>query len=259
MKPLWSDYRGAVGAACLALALAAAWGTPASAQVSFEWNPAGVGVTTDGPFTADRMTTADYVGINITGPDGSNPGNFLFNETGMVNAAAFTDLGSAAFTPGLGQTLLHNGYVIYATFTATGSIAASNFNLGVGQSGGGVFDTFSYDLWAAQSSGPSPNFSANANGSGATLTGTDAPVLLADGSMVGVGTATLSNSSNGLSAGANILATFNEDATAQADNFFLAPPSNIALNLFSSTTNTGSVLTLANCAGPDKPTVARWS
>ncbi|MDQ2742969.1 MAG: PEP-CTERM sorting domain-containing protein, partial [Chloroflexota bacterium] len=64
------------------------------------------------------------------------------------------------------------------------------------------------------------------------------PVTLATGGLIS-GTSTVTNTPGaGLSAGANVVTTFNPVYPA----FFIAPASSLALNFFTSVTNTGSVL-----------------
>src|SRR5690348_17334118 len=132
-----------LAAALTLLGAAAAHADP----ITFQWNPSAVGVTPDTTFTANNITTADYVAINVTGP-GPGPNTVAFSEQGIVNASAFVLNGGSTTPIDLGR-VAPNGFVIFATFTATGNIAVTSLNPPVGTSTGGVFTAFSYDLWAA--------------------------------------------------------------------------------------------------------------
>ncbi|MCW3476420.1 flocculation-associated PEP-CTERM protein PepA [Limobrevibacterium gyesilva] len=223
------QLRKLAGGTIVATAMSLASIAGAQAAVTpFTWDPQAV-VGIGGTFSGDNITTKDYATVQVT-----DPATGAFTETGILKLDAFSLAGANSGTPGLNTT-----YALYATFNATGSIPGG-VAPGVGQTFGGTFNTFTFSLNVApQSGGP---ITYNATAAGATLTGIGASTTVANGSLLS-GTASISNTAlAGLSAGANVLTTFNYVDPA----FFIAPPSSLGLQLFSSIINTGSVLSLAN-------------
>jgi hypothetical protein len=228
-------------AATAAVFLALA-GSSYAAPLPVTWNPSAVGVAPtfgDQTFTTDDITTAEYGSIVLT-PTGSTS---TFVNDGLVNLSAFT-LGGSNVTPiPLGR---NPGYVLYAVYQAAGTLNGNTVSVPVGTTVAGTIPSFTYQLYAAAASGGLPAFGASL--AGGTVANIGAPVLLATGSEVSLGTASIANGQNsiGLSTHADILASFIQDPAAAADGFFVSPPASLALNLFSSTTNPGSVLTVAS-------------
>jgi len=232
-----------VGATTALLTMAGA-GSASAAPVTFTWNPNAEGITTTAPqqFTANDITTAEYGSIVL---GGNGPGTFT--NTGIVNLSAFTLNGANALSPGstLGagnNALFGTGYVLYATYQASGTTTATSIPT-TNTTITSPITSFAYQLFLAPAnSSTPPTFGANA--SGATVTNIGTPIELATGSEVTDGTATLTFTAGaGLSAGANVLTSFTATAAAEADGFFVDPPATMGLELFSSTTNTGSVVT----------------
>jgi hypothetical protein len=231
-----------VGAATALLTMAGA-GSASAAPVTFTWNPnaiPGITTTVAQQFTANDITTAEYGSI-VLGAGG--PGTFT--NTGIVNLSAFTLGGSSALSPGstLGagnSALFGTGYVLYATFQASGTTTATAIPTTTSTINSPI-TSFNFQLFLAPAdSSAAPKF--NASAAGASVTGIGTPVELATGSELTPGTATLTfTAGEGLSVGANILASFTE--TAAGAGFFVNPPATVGLDLFSSTTNTGSVVT----------------
>ena len=231
-----------VGAATALLTMAGA-GSASAAPVSFTWNPNAIpGITTTDPqqFTADDITTAAYGSIVL---GGAGPGTFT--ASGIVNLSAFTLNGADALPPGstLGagnSALFGTGYVLYATYQASGTTTATSLPTTTSTITSPI-TSFNYQLFLAPAdSSAAPTFVGSA--AGASVSGIGTPVELATGSEVTPGTATLTfTAGEGLSVGANILASFTE--TAAGAGFFVNPPATVGLDLFSSTTNTGSVVT----------------
>jgi len=229
-----------VGAATALLTMAGA-GSASAAPVSFTWNPNAIpGITTTDPqqFTANDITTAAYGSIVLSGAG-------TFTATGIVNLSAFTLNGADALPPGstLGagnSALFGTGYVLYATFQASGTTTATAIPTTTSTITNSI-TSFNYQLFLAPAdSSAAPTFVGSA--AGASVSGIGTPVELATGTQVINGTSTLTFTTGvGLSAGANILASFDE--TAAGAGFFVDPPATVALDLFSSTTNTGSVVT----------------
>jgi len=229
-----------VGAATALLTMAGA-GSASAAPVSFTWNPNAIpGITTTDPqqFTANDITTAAYGSIVLSGAG-------TFTATGIVNLSAFTLNGADALPPGstLGagnSALFGTGYVLYATYQGSGTTAANTLPTTTSTITNSI-TSFNYQLFLAPAdSSAAPTFVGSA--AGASVSGIGTPVELATGSEVTPGTATLTfTAGEGLSVGANILASFTE--TAAGAGFFVDPPATVALDLFSSTTNTGSVVT----------------
>ena len=234
--------------AILGLALSAASFAPAfAAPVSLTWNPsAALATTPDGSFTFNNITTADYGAVTLGAFNGTTTS---FTETGILNRAAFTNNASLTSGVNLGRAG-PAGYVEYVTFTATGTLAGNvmSFNVPPATTFGGLINTVDYKLFIVQSGGTAPSFGANSAGATGPTPIVGAPIDLAHGSLIGgPGTVTLSNSSNGLSAGANFTASFITDTSGAASNFFVNPAAGIGylgINLFSSSTNTGSVLSV---------------
>jgi len=229
-----------VGAATALLTMAGA-GSASAAPVTFTWNPNAAGITTTAPqqFTANDITTAEYGSIIL---GGAGPGTFT--NSGIVNLSAFTLNGSDALSPGntlgAGNGLFGTGYVLYATFQASGTTTATAIPTTTSTINSPI-TSFNFQLFLAPAdSSAAPKFSASA--AGASVSGIGTAVELATGSEVTPGTATLTfTAGEGLSVGANILASFTE--TAAGAGFFVNPPATVGLDLFSSTTNTGSVVT----------------
>jgi len=229
-----------VGAATALLTMAGA-GSASAAPVSFTWNPNAIpGITTTDPqqFTANDITTAAYGSIVLSGAG-------TFTATGIVNFSAFTLNGADALPPGstLGagnSALFGTGYVLYATYQASGTTTATSLPTTTSTITNSI-TSFNYQLFLAPAdSSAAPTFVGSA--AGASVSGIGTPVELATGTQVINGTSTLTFTTGvGLSAGANILASFDE--TAAGAGFFVDPPATVALDLFSSTTNTGSVVT----------------
>jgi hypothetical protein len=246
--------------ALLGFAMGFATITAANANALITWDPNAVGLGTaglDGPFSFNNITTADYTDIHVTSATATT---LNYTETGLLNLSAFS--GGSGSPLGLGRPSLgfisppsitpnpFAGYVIYASFTGTGTLPTSSLSLGVGQTAAGTLDALTYTLFAAPASGGLPTFGANTTGG--TLSNTGANITLATGSLLAPGTATLTNSNTGgLSAQALFSASFVPDPTVLAANpsFYVAPTTYIDLNLFSSSTNTGTVLTLDNGPG----------
>jgi hypothetical protein len=203
-----------------------------AAPITFTWNPSAAVSGADGSFTANDIIVADYAAIGVNSTANAN-GSFGFAENGLVNLETFKNGGTQASLPGLGQN-----YALYVQFSGTGTQGAGGVTPGVGQSIGGSFDSFTYTLLAASGK---PTFGVNTNGG--TVSGLGNTVTLASGSLIS-STTTLANTAGaGLSAGANVLATF--DPNSAEAGFFVNPDSTVALNLFSSITNTGSVLAVS--------------
>jgi hypothetical protein len=228
-----------VGAATALLTMAGA-GSASAAPVTFTWNPNAAGITTTAPqqFTANDITTAAYGSIVLSGAG-------TFTATGIVNLSAFTLGGADALPPGstLGagnSALFGTGYVLYATYQGSGTTAANSLPTTTSTITNSI-TSFNYQLFLAPAdSSAAPTFVGSA--AGASVSGIGTPVELATGTQVINGTSTLTFTTGvGLSAGANILASFDE--TAAGAGFFVDPPATVALDLFSSTTNTGSVVT----------------
>jgi len=229
-----------VGAATALLTMAGA-GSASAAPVSFTWNPNAIpGITTTDPqqFTANDITTAAYGSIVLSGAG-------TFTATGIVNLSAFTLNGADALPPGstLGagnSALFGTGYVLYATYQGSGTTAANTLPTTTSTITNSI-TSFNYQLFLAPAdSSAAPTFVGSA--AGASVSGIGTPVELATDTQVINGTSTLTFTTGvGLSAGANILASFDE--TAAGAGFFVDPPATVALDLFSSTTNTGSVVT----------------
>src|SRR5215467_6214856 len=114
---LGQKLRQSIFAAAVGL-LAAIGATPASAipNQSFTWSP-----STSNPalnlagatFTADNFTVTDWSTININTVTGA------FTESGLLQIAAFQNLGSSISPAGFGA----GGYQLYFTFTASGTLA----------------------------------------------------------------------------------------------------------------------------------------
>jgi len=216
-------------------------GSASAAPVSFTWNPNAIpGITTTAAqqFTANDITTAAYGSIVLSGAG-------TFTATGIVNLSAFTLGGADALPPGstLGagnSALFGTGYVLYATYQGSGTTAANSLPTTTSTITNSI-TSFNYQLFLAPAdSSAAPTFVGSA--AGASVSGIGTPVELATGTQVINGTSTLTFTTGvGLSAGANILASFDE--TAAGAGFFVDPPATVALDLFSSTTNTGSVVT----------------
>jgi len=231
-----------VGAATALLTMAGA-GSASAAPVSFTWNPNAIpGITTTDPqqFTADDITTAAYGSIVL---GGAGPGTFT--ASGIVNLSAFTLNAADALPPGstLGagnSALFGTGYVLYATYQASGTTTATSLPTTTSTITSPI-TSFNYQLFLAPAdSSAAPTFVGSA--AGASVSGIGTAVELATGSEITPGTSTLTFTAGvGLSSGANILASFNE--TPAGGGFFVAPPATVGLDLFSSTTNTGSVVT----------------
>jgi hypothetical protein len=228
-----------VGATTALLTMAGA-GSASAAPVTFTWNPNAAGITTTAPqqFTANDITTAAYGSIVLSGAG-------TFTATGIVNLSAFTLNGADALPPGstLGagnSALFGTGYVLYATYQASGTTTATSLPTTTSTITSPI-TSFNYQLFLAPAdSSAAPTFVGSA--AGASVSGIGTPVELATGTQVINGTSTLTFTTGvGLSAGANILASFDE--TAAGAGFFVDPPATVALDLFSSTTNTGSVVT----------------
>jgi hypothetical protein len=136
--------------------------------------------------------------------------------------------------------LFGTGYVLYATYQASGTTTATSLPTTTSTITSPI-TSFNYQLFLAPAdSSAAPTFVGSA--AGASVSGIGTPVELATGTQVINGTSTLTFTTGvGLSAGANILASFDE--TAAGAGFFVDPPATVALDLFSSTTNTGSVVT----------------
>jgi hypothetical protein len=229
-----------VGAATALLTMAGA-GSASAAPVTFTWNPNAIpGITTTDPqqFTANDITTAAYGSIVLSGAG-------TFTATGIVNLSAFTLNGADALPPGstLGagnSALFGTGYVPYATYQASGTTTATSLPTTTSTITSPI-TSFNYQLFLAPAdSSAAPTFVGSA--AGASVSGIGTAVELATGSEITPGTATLTfTAGEGLSVGANILASFTE--TAAGAGFFVNPPATVGLDLFSSTTNTGSVVT----------------
>jgi len=235
-------FRRTLGTAVAGAALLVAAGA-AQANTTVTWDPNALGLGTpafDGPYSFNNITTADYTDIHV---DTVGVSTLSYTETGLLNLSAFALSGSGTTPIGLGRPNgALNGYVLYASFTGTGTLPTSSLSLAVGQTATGTLNTLNYTLFAAPASGGTPTFTANTSGGHVSNIGGD--ITLATGSLITTGTATLTNSSTlGLSAQALFDATFVPDSTALADGFYITPTSYIGLDLFSSSTNTGTVLT----------------
>jgi len=199
--------------------------------IVFSWNPSAAVPGADGTFQANNIGQLDYASVNIT-----NQATGAFTEHALLNFTAFTNGGAVVPLPGLGTN-----YTLYVDFTGAGSqTPGSNFAIPVNTSVAGVFNSGTYTFFAAANGG---TFGATA--AGPTVAGLGAAVQLAHGTLLpGQGTTSLTNTTgSGLSAGANVNATFTEDFLP----FFVAPaPGTVSLVLTDSSTNTGSVLTTAN-------------
>jgi hypothetical protein len=136
--------------------------------------------------------------------------------------------------------LFGTGYVLYATYQASGTTTATSLPTTTSTITSPI-TSFNYQLFLAPAdSSAAPTFVGSA--AGASVSGIGTAVELATGSEITPGTATLTfTAGEGLSVGANILASFTE--TAAGAGFFVNPPATVGLDLFSSTTNTGSVVT----------------
>lgn len=235
-----------LGGAATALMAVTVVGSAAAAPITVTWQPTAVpGITDpyipalDTPtFSTDDITTAEYGSIVLT--PGATTSTFV--NQGLVNLSAFT-LGGSTTTPvALGRS---NGYVLFAMFDAKGTFNGTTVSPAVGATESGVITSFNYNLFIAPANGAAPAFGANS--AGPTAANLGSAILLASGSEISNGTTTLSNTaSGGLSAGANVVASFIENPAAIADGFYVSPPTDVALNLFSSTTNPGNVLTTPN-------------
>lgn len=204
--------------------LGATAAAPAMAT-TFTWDPNAAVPGAGGAFTADNITVQDYATVNV-----SSGG--AFTESGLVNMSSFLNGGSTVSLPNLDQS-----YALYLSFTASGTQSSGSVIPTPGSSITGTFNNLSYTMFAASGK---PIFTATSGG--ASVSGLGSPITLATGSLLN-GTATITNTQNaGLSAGANVLASFDPKLAG----FFVAPPPTVALNLFTSVTNTGSVLSVAN-------------
>jgi hypothetical protein len=230
------------------LALSAATSTQAfagPAGITLTWNPSAVAVTGDGSYSFNNINTADYGNITL-GATSTVGGvtSTAFTEAGLLALNTFTLNGANANTTNYNRSGA-NGYIEFVQFSGAGSILGTTLNPGLGTVSAGQIDSLTFTVYAAAANG-TPTFGVDAAGN-ATLTGVSPWVTLATGSLAGQGTTTLANTVGiGLSAGANFFASFIPDATAQADGFFVSPIAFANINLLSSTTNTGSVLTPIN-------------
>jgi hypothetical protein len=231
-----------------ALLTVAGVGIASAGPITFTWSPSAVGLTADPQFSADNITTADYAHIQLTGPDLSIPGNTLFTENGIVNLADFNLLGSKTSPINLGRAL-PDGFVLYAIFSGNGT-QAGTLSPALGQTFGGQLNSLTYTLVGAPASSTitPPAFAGANTVMGATVANIGAPITLATGALIGVGTTSISNpsGSGSLTASANFFATF--DPNPAEAPFFVSPPATVDLQLFSSSVNTASVMTIVDAA-----------
>jgi len=217
-----------VRTAAAAMALGAASMTYAATAVDVTWNPSAAGITTNGPFTFDNITSKTYASITLSSPGPTG----TFTENGFIDLNTFTLNGGAIPTqipvvgfPGSGAAA---DYDLYIRFTATG-----NFTFSDPQTATGVVTGITYQLFGS-STPATYSFSGGVGGSW-TIT-TPPGSQLAHGSIVGTGTTSLSGSGTaGVSSNANVLANVVADVPA----FFVAPPpSTLSINM--AFTNTGT-------------------
>ncbi len=196
----------------------------AAAPIAVTWNPAGAGISTQGPFTFDNVVLNTYANIDITG------GGTAFTETGFLKLSIFfngptvTSIPTAGFPAG-------TPYSLYISFTATGTQTP-------GIPSTGSFTSLNYSLLGAAGV---TSFSANAAG---VFSSTGAPaVTLATGSLKSPGTTSLTIDpvTGLLNPAASVFASFVPNPAFSA--FFVNPNSSQTLDISGAFTNTGTVIT----------------
>jgi PEP-CTERM motif-containing protein len=227
LQPRESNRMALLRSAAAATILAAASFAAQAQPIDFTWDPSKAVAGADGPFTANNITVEDFAAVTLT-----NVVTGAFTENGLVNMSSFLHSGTPVALPGLDT----GKEVLWVDFTATGTqTPGATFPPAVGSAILGKFTSLNYTFFAGTGV---PTFKADA--SGGHLTGVSNIVALATGSLI-AGTTVLVNSALfGLSAIANTVATFVPNP-AEA-GFFVSPPATLSLQLFSSFTNTGSVL-----------------
>lgn len=225
-----------VGLAVIAtIALSLAGSSGASAGVTFTWDPGNVGLGANpNSFTANNIVVSDFANIAVN----NNTGDF--NETGVLIFQGFQNVGLGVLAPGFTNVTAGSGYGFYVTFTASGNQGGGIPS--VGSSVTGIISSLNYTLYGSvngaigittlPNNDPTPN-----NNTGA--------IQLATGSLVGVGTTTLTNSTTGgLSPKADVLVSMT--AAAGASSFFVAPPASALDLLLGDFSVTASITTTAD-------------
>ncbi len=236
------------GAALGVVLTAATYGMASAAPVSFTWNPAGVGLN-GASFTANNIVSSDFSTITLT-PVSATSANFT--DTGFLPITQFQLTPNVVSTPTLNAS---GGYGLYFQFTATGTQQASGGNPipGPNQTFSGTINSLTFQLigYTIPSGQNAAAFTFNAqNVVSASLPAGSTSKVLAQGALVpGTGTVTLAANALGqLNPSAQAQTTFQPctgavgACTSDESAFFVAPPLNIALDLFAAFTNTPSVI-----------------
>lgn len=204
--------------------IATGYVAPASATITFTWNPSATGNTTAGTFSANRYGLGDWASI-----DTSNLSDVT--DTGFLNITDFTLSGSPVSTV---NTSGSGGYGIYLQFNATAHLTP------VGSDLIGAFDSVSYTEYLYSTKNGLASFGFSGTTPTITLPSGANPVVLATGSGPIGGTANLADILDGVP-GANVGTTFAPNS-AEA-GFFVNPSAAVTLNLEQAFTNTPGVIT----------------
>ena len=207
-----------------------------AATTTFTWSPGGANPPLNGgDVTANNITIADFASATI------DPVTNNFTETGALLVTAFSLTGVPQPATGLNST-----YSLYMTFNATGNQGGP-----IPPSGStitGSISSISYTLWAVP--GAAPTFTVTNGNVGITNNGGAFALATGTGGGTGSDFVTLTNTGTAFIPGAQAVTSFipctgvGGDCTGDESGFFLAPPSNIVLDLEAAFTNTAGVSTL---------------
>jgi hypothetical protein len=219
--------------------------TASAVPVSMTWNPSNVGLSTEGQFTFNNITTQDYSSIFLS--PGGAPGTVNSTDAGFLPLVAFNNPGPQ-FIAGLDGNPGATAFGLYLSFTGTDVATCTSAGNCTGQ-----FTSLTYQLMGDP--GYNTTFGFAANGT-AVANGTGTDILLASGSLAlcrapSPECQNTANISNGDPSAADTL-TF--AAAPGKESFFVAPPLTFSLNLLGSfINNTSEVVcyaaTAAECAG----------
>jgi hypothetical protein len=215
-----AKIRTSLAAAFLSCVASAALAAP----ITFTWDPDQIpSVSGQGQVTASSIVISDFSNVAFDSPSG--PSNF--SDTGFLSVQSFLSGGGTVSTPGL-----NNDYSLYFKFSGTGTVnhaAVDNTTVG-------TFTALDYQLYGvAGTTTFTPAPSSNST-SAPTVNGVDhVGTLLAHGSLIpGSGSVGATCNASGCSPIAAAKVSFNEDLAG----FFVAPPADSILDLFSSFTST---------------------
>ncbi len=237
--------------------------SPASAALlNFTWNPNGATPVLGGTsFTANNMIVSDFSTIALSPIDATHA---AFTDSGFLPITQFQLTGNPVITPGLNNLAATGGYGLYFQFTATGTQAAVGGNPIPAPSTTltGTITSLTFQLigYTIPGANAGAQFAFNAsNQVGITLPGGSVSAVLAQGTLIpGTTTVSLAADAGGnLTPAASSKETFLPctgaagACTTDESGFFLAPPLNVALDIFDAFVNTSSViLSPVACDGP---------